>query len=289
MSRAVESSGKDGSSEAVVRWSQTPADTPWLRALCYVIVGLIGGTAALLGIGVVIALGVSIWNDPAFALVAALLFVLLLRINIDVILARKHLDHGQSSTDGALQSLDRRWIVVVSVLGAIAVVAIVTVLPLGFDSFRILIPVVVLLGLAVLSFSTKGELDPETRTLRFREQELSLDGLAAVRRFRFGGSVLCWLSFADGTIPRPIVLPVTVENAAGAVFEEAIDHPTEEREPDRLAQLILVSFALAYFAGVGGFLFLATIRDVSFGAVAVVAYGLIPLGLLFLVTAYFKA
>ena len=289
MSRAAESTADGEIDERVVRWSHTPADMPWLRTLLYVVVGLIGGTAILFGLGVVIALGVSVWNNPALAFVYALLSVLLLRAEIPVILAMKHPRGDQSSTDGAMQSLDRRWIIVASVLGAIAGITIMIFLPSGSYYFLVLFAVVVPLGLTVLTFSTKGELDPETRTLRSEQRELSLDGLAGVRRFRLGGIVLHWLSFADGTLPRPIVLPATVENAARTVFRGAIAYPTEEREPDRLAQFILVSFALACFAGVSGFLFLTTTRNVPFEAVAVVAYGLVPLGLLFLATAYFKA
>ncbi len=107
----------------------------------------------------------------------------------------------------------------------------------------------------------QGRLDPESGTLTYQESSADVTSIDRVRCFRVGSVTLVWLGYAAGTSgPRPRLLTVP-EDAADdvlAVLRAGANAPAtvEPRDPDRVAQAVLVVFGFLFFvAAIGVHLF----------------------------------
>jgi hypothetical protein len=138
-------------------------------------------------------------------------------------------------------------------------------------------------------FDGAGTVDPEAGTLTFQERTVDVATLAGVSRYRFGGVVVCRLSYAEGAggvgSPYVVAVPALVADEVLAVLEAGVaaDPGVTPRETDRTARAVLAGVALLFFATGAGIALLVPDAAVL---VALVTGGL---GLLFVLGSYYVA
>lgn len=240
-----------------VSWSLGPEDSRQLRALAYLSVSVLGGTA-LFGVGLFCFLvGSALYDGHRLALLAAigLLAVAAFRLAI--------LGPALREWQERWEFVRIRWLIVSPLLGG--GVVLTSFYLGGAAGFLLHIGGIVVPMVALSAVTSDGHLDTETRTLIYRDQPIALDDLIRVRRMRLGDVTLYWLSYASGasdlTTPRLLALPTD----ADATVESALDRGVAADPGDHDPPATAVGYALAalgvFFLGFTAFLLTVGAED----------------------------
>jgi len=135
--------------------------------------------------------------------------------------------------------LGRRRLLVVSVIGAVALLAAATV--------EVRLAAGIFLGgmgtsVVVAALRSEGAIDPESLTLTYDTREVPLAALKSVRAVTLGSIVVCWLSFARGSAvraPRLVAFPAGAYRRARPVLERGIDAPSADGRTAPLTERIV--------------------------------------------------
>jgi hypothetical protein len=229
----------------VIGWSHDPTDSRVGMALAYVTAGVFGGLVlfAVSMFALAVAFAVAGGN---FLIVGLIVLLALVGGPFSLLYLWPLLRHSEQrpAAPDWLAAFRPRWILLASLFGGLAIVLF---LPSGFFFVPIVGGFMSMFGLGL--FTSEGEIDTETRTLRYGYNiEIELDGLTDVKRFQIAGLALLWLSFPRGRIPRLLVLPSETERIARPIFAEAAAQPAETHDPNRAVQATLVALALVFFS-----------------------------------------
>lgn len=241
-----------------VEWHCSAEETDLGRVLGIVAWAPVLGIAALLagGVGVVLGLDALLAHRAVIVLVAVLALVgSLFSLRLFLSDSRQCVGPGTSGP-----GLGWRSLLIALFLGAAGQAAAYSLSPYGP-----LLTLGVATGggfFATGLVSTAGCLDIETRTLSFTPdvfgarssgREIDLTTWHSLRRYRLGDIVVLRPTYVEGySGPRLLTVPAWVDERTESVFEAAVANGREpiERDPGRLVQATLVSFALL-FGGLG--------------------------------------
>lgn len=265
-----------------IEWERTMADSRGARLFTAVLFGVLLGFPLLLATTLLVLLPFmagSLLANPATLAVVVLLALIGGPMSL-LYLWPLLTDPEQREGLGPpiqVQGLSRRSVVAAAVLGALGHVVALLVFELG--PFTVLAIGVLVGSLGTWLLLTTGRIDPDDRTLSFRQSHwddeadlrtVDLDGWTNLRRFHVGPVVVLWPSYARGSSgPRPRLLsvPPWVADAAAPVFEQALDVPAPERERETnpTVAAVLVIFGLGTF-GVGAALWTLDVVPAAFRA-----------------------
>lgn len=230
----------------VIEWSHGPTDSRLLLTLGYVPLGVAGGLVIFVVSMLLFAAAAAVAGGNFFA-VGLIVLLALVGGPFSLLYLWSLIRHPEQRPPfpdwvGALRL---RWVVLASLFGALAI-ALFIQWGLGFHPV-VAVGFVPLLVIGL--FGSDGEIDTETRTLRYGDSnEIELDGLTGVKRLHVGETTLLWLSFPRGRSPRLVVLPSGTDRAARPVFAAAAAQPTESHDPNRTVQAALVVLAVVFLS-----------------------------------------
>lgn len=269
-----------------IDWTLDPADVPLVAPLRYVPLLLFGGYAGTAAVAGVLALPALLSNPGLLALVGLLVLV---GGPFSLVylwpMLRDPAQRPAREQWGWIGRLDPWRAGLATLAGAVTVLAGAPTVGSAAVYAAFILCLLVAMPLVGL-FDGAGTVDPEAGTLTFQERTVDIATLAGVSRYRFGGVVVCRLSYVEGAggVGRPYVVavpePFTEEVLAVLDAGVAATPDVDVREPDPAARAILAGAALLFFgAGTGAVLLL----DEAAVLVALLTGGL---GLLFAVGAY---
>lgn len=198
-------------------WSVRPATSKPLRRVTYAVLGIFGGLFALLG-AILAGLALRRLADGDVRLLALLAVVASvggLLAGLYVLPLLRDPDRRPAALAIQFEHLDGQWLAISSLAGAGALWFLARVSPLVALA-AVGAGAVALVGLLGVAHA-RGEVDPRTRTLTYRDREVDLDAVAGLARYSVGPVSLLWVSYEPGARgPRALLVPTDV----GAVARE---------------------------------------------------------------------
>lgn len=247
---------------ARVSWQYDATSEPWLRALFLLGAGLLYGVQVLVVGAVLGLLALLLWGGSwelrllvaVFALVGgpvSLLYLLPMLRDPD-----QRPSFYPQSVDRTLSTRSKA-LVGVAGAGLLAVS--------GWVDTRLaggLVALGALAGVGYLLAATRGQLDPETATLRDRQREFDLSRVTGYRTRRLGPLALVRLTMPTrpgrfGGVPSRVRVPADrlddVTAALDAVVDANADRDLDGREPNPVVSWVAAGLAALFVAaGVGG-------------------------------------
>lgn len=245
-----------------VSWRYDATTQPWLRALFLAGAGLVYGLSALVAVAtIVFFLGVLWSGSTGLRLLVVLLALVGGPLSLLYLLPVIR-DPDQRPTlrlEGMEPMLSLRAKVVVGLVGA-AVLGGAVVVDRRFP--LVLTVCGALAGGTYLFAATRGEIDPEARTIRSHTREFDLSPVEGYRTRTLGSLTLLTLSVPArpgrfGGVPSRLLVPSERVGEVTAALDAAIEGSKSEgegREPNPAVRWVAVAMALGCVGtGVGAF------------------------------------
>lgn len=247
--------------DETIEWSLGPDTSRTARFGMFWLVGFFGGLAVLVvSFGGWIAFSAVTTDEGAGIETVALVVLALVVAAVIHNRAIVYLFSTDASTFQGFRSFTETtrlvWLVVAAVVGAAIHVA---TMRLAFGLWAAwFLGGIVGAPVGISLTTTRGSLDPETRTFTFNEKSIELDALDGFRRISLGEVTLLWLSYESSagtfSLPRLVSIPTSVTDDVLPEFETGVVNAVqdEQRELNPLATKILVGLGLGLVgSGVG--------------------------------------
>ncbi|MGQ3412596.1 hypothetical protein ACT4ML_10095 [Natrinema sp. LN54] len=247
---------------SAVTWSRSASASTAGRLCRYVQVGFFGGLAVLVAGFVIMGVVLSVASG-AYEGVAVFALLLLIGGPFSLLYLLPLLE------DRTTRSAVRNWLVragydrlslsrlATSVLvGAVAIIGVIATVPKVLLAGFVVIPVGT--GTVTWLLTSRGQIDPETGTVRVNGQSFTLEELAAVRAFRISAveTVVLRPSYATKTrgvtAPPSVVMPRDAYENAKPPFDAATRETESTDQQSRVERVVLVVFGVGALAGAVG-------------------------------------